>query len=72
MTTASTASVTFTAAQGTLESAYAEWNAVSGATDYHVYVKSGSSYTLVDNMLVRQYPTCFRVDVPGLAAGSSS
>ena len=70
MTTASTASVTFTAAQGTLESAYAEWNAVSGATDYHVYVKSGSSYTLVDNMLVRQYPTCFRVDVPGLAAGS--
>ena len=69
MTTASTASVTFTAAQGTLESAYAEWNAVSGATDYHVYVKSGSSYTLVDNMLVRQYPTCFRVDVPGLAAG---
>ena len=70
MTTASTASVTFTAAQGTLESAYAEWNAVSGATDYHIYVKSGSSYTLVDNMLVRQYPTCFRVDVPGLAAGS--
>ena len=70
MTTASTASVTFTAAQGALESAYAEWNAVSGATDYHVYVKSGSSYTLVDNMLVRQYPTCFRVDVPGLAAGS--
>ncbi len=70
MTTVSTASVTFTAAQGTLESAYAEWNAVSGATDYHVYVKSGSSYTLVDNMLVRQYPTCFRVDVPGLAAGS--
>ena len=70
MTTASTASVAFTAAQGTLESAYAEWNAVSGATDYHVYVKSGSSYTLVDNMLVRQYPTCFRVDVPGLAAGS--
>ena len=70
MTTASTASVTFTAAQGTLESAYAEWNAVSGATDYHVYVKSGSSYMLVDNMLVRQYPTCFRVDVPGLAAGS--
>ena len=70
VTTASTASVTFTAAQGALESAYAEWNAVSGATDYHVYVKSGSSYTLVDNMLVRQYPTCFRVDVPGLAAGS--
>ena len=70
MTTASTASVAFTAAQGTLESAYAEWNAVSGATDYHVYVKSGSSYMLVDNMLVRQYPTCFRVDVPGLAAGS--
>lgn len=70
MTTASTASVTFTAAQGALESAYAEWNAVSGATDYHVYAKSGSSYTLVDNMLVRQYPTCFRVDVPGLAAGS--
>ena len=70
MTTASTASVTFTAAQGALESAYAEWSAVSGATDYHVYVKSGSSYTLVDNMLVRQYPTCFRVDVPGLAAGS--
>ena len=70
MTTASTASVTFTAAQGALESAYAEWSAVSGATDYHVYVKSGGKDTLVDNMLVRQYPTCFRVDVPGLAAGS--
>lgn len=69
--TASASQVTFSAASGAEESVYAEWSAVTGAAGYNVYVKSGGgSYTQVDTMLVRQYASCFRVDVPGLAAGS--
>ncbi len=56
---------------GWFEAAYAEWAAVSGATDYNVYVKqSGGSYTQLDKQLVRKYPSYFRADAVGLAAGT--
>ncbi len=68
---ASTSTVTITEAVGAEETVYATWDAVTDATGYHVYIKTaGGSYSQVDSMLVRQYSTYFRVDVPGLAAGS--
>lgn len=68
---ASSSSVSILNASGDLEAAYAEWGAVTGASDYHVYVKaSGGSYQQLDSMLIRQYPDRFRADAVGLAAGS--
>lgn len=56
---------------GWFESAYAEWAAVSDATDYKVYVKkSGGNYTPLEKELVRKYPSYFRADAVGLAAGT--
>ncbi len=70
-TLASTSTVTIQTASGAEESAYATWSAVTDATGYNVYYKkSGGSYTQVDSMLIRQYSDCFRVDIPGLSAGS--
>lgn len=64
-------SVSITEEAGAEETVYAEWSAVTDATGYNVYVKaSGGSYEEVDTMLVREYSDYFRVDVPGLAAGS--
>ena len=37
---ASSSSVSILNASGDLEAAYAEWGAVTGASDYHVYVKA--------------------------------
>ncbi|OOM77201.1 right-handed parallel beta-helix repeat-containing protein [Clostridium sp. BL-8] len=60
--------------EGWLESAYVEWSPVSGATGYDVYYKeasaSDSSYKQIDTDLIRKYPSYFRADVLGLAAGS--
>ncbi len=64
--TASSSTVEVTASAGYAEGAYAEWGAVSGASGYNVYADG----TKVDSMLIRQYPSCFRVDVVGLKAGS--
>lgn len=57
---------------GWFESAAVQWDAVSGAADYNVYIKGGqySSYTLLDDELVRKYPTYYRADALGLKAGS--
>ncbi len=63
---ASTASVTVTASAGYAEGAYAEWQAVTGATGYNVYADG----TQIDGMLIRQYASCFRADALGLKAGS--
>lgn len=52
--------------QGTNESAYAEWGAVTGAEGYNVYADGKQ----IDSMLIRQYADCFRADVVGLTAGS--
>jgi pectate lyase len=59
-------------AEGKNETVYAEWTPVEGATQYEAYVKksSDSSYTQVDDELIRQYPGYWRVDVPGCAAGT--
>ncbi|EHJ01642.1 Pectate lyase/Amb allergen [Clostridium sp. DL-VIII] len=60
--------------EGWLESANVEWSPVSGATGYDVYYKgasaSDSSYKQIDNDLIRKYPSYFRADVLGLAAGN--
>lgn len=57
---------------GWFESAYAEWQYVSGAGYYEAYVKASSSstYEQVDDELIRQYDTYMRVDAVGLPAGS--
>ena len=58
--------VSFTVADGWFETAYAEWAPVSGASGYNVYADGKQ----VDSMLIRQYNGYYRVDVPGLKAGS--
>ncbi|URZ05602.1 pectate lyase family protein [Clostridium felsineum] len=69
-----TAAVNITESEGSLESANVEWSPVQGATSYNVYYKSAgapdSSYQKIDDQLIRQYPTVFRADVLGLAAGN--
>lgn len=54
------------------EVAYTEWLPVSGAASYEAYVKasSTSTYTRLDDELIRQYDTFCRVDALGLAAGT--
>lgn len=54
------------------ETAYTEWLPVSGAASYEAYVKktSDSSYTPLDDELVREYDTFVRADALGLAAGT--
>ncbi|MDE5753900.1 MAG: right-handed parallel beta-helix repeat-containing protein [Oscillospiraceae bacterium] len=63
---ASESSVKFTNQGGFGEGVYAEWSAVTKATGYVVYVDG----TKIDDMLIRQYPDCFRADAVGLKAGS--
>ncbi len=66
--------VEITEARPWLESLYAEWKPMSGASSYRVYIKGGAyaSNTLVDRELVRDYGTYGRVDVPGLPAATYS
>ena len=63
-----------TESAGWFESAYAEWTAVPNATGYAAYVKGAgeadSAYKMLDNELVRKYPTYFRADAVGLKAGN--
>ena len=70
---ASAAGISLTESGGWYESAYIEWNPVSNAVSYNVYVKpSGagdSAYVQLDNELIRKYPTYWRADAVGLAAG---
>ena len=57
-------------AGGWLESAYAQW-ADDGSDSYNVYYSGeGNSGVKVDASLVRKYGSTWRVDVPGLKAGS--
>lgn len=68
------AATTFTKTGGWFETAYAEWSPVSGATGYNVYYKAANAndqqYKQIDAQLVRKYPTYYRADVLGLAAGN--
>lgn len=74
LTVQAAAGITITESSGWLESAYAEWKPVSGATGYRAYVKkadsSDSSYVRLDDELIRQYADYLRVDAVGLSAGS--
>ncbi len=60
-------------AGGWKESVFAEWLPVAGAAKYEVYVKKSSedksAYKKIDDPLIRQYPTYWRADAVGLAAG---
>ena len=56
---------------GWLETAFIEWQAVSGATSYNVYYTGGGKTNQkIDNTLIRGYGSYFRADVPGLKAGA--
>ncbi len=63
--------ITITQTTGWLESAYIQWNPVSGAESYRVYYSgNGITNKLIDNQLIRSYGSYFRADIPGLSAGN--
>ena len=64
--------INITKYSGHLESFYAEWTPYSNATGYNVYYKlsSSSSWTQVDEELIRSYGSYVRVDSVGLKAGN--
>ncbi|MCM1092832.1 MAG: pectate lyase [Lachnospiraceae bacterium] len=64
--------VTLTEAAGWMEACYVEWENMSGANNYHVYVKGPgyAEYTRIDKELVRNYGSYGRADMPGLTPGS--
>ncbi len=57
---------------GWYETAYTEWLPITGASSYEAYVKktTDSSYTQLDEELIREYDTFVRADALGLAAGT--
>ena len=69
---ASAAPSGITEASGWLESAYAEWSAIEGATGYKAYVapEDSDSWDRLDDQLIRTYKDHLRVDALGLKAGS--
>ncbi|MFB9324981.1 pectate lyase [Paenibacillus aurantiacus] len=68
------AGVTITDSGGWNETAYVEWTPVSNADGYNVYAKPASAadtqYKQLDNELIRKYPSHWRADAVGLAAGN--
>ena len=60
------AQVSVNKAEGWLESAFAEWTPVSGATSYNVYCDG----VKIDNQLIRSYGSYMRADVLGIKEGS--
>ncbi|WP_441893311.1 pectate lyase family protein [Paenibacillus sp. YAF4_2] len=68
------AGLAVTGSGGWNETAYVEWSPVSNAQGYNVYVKPASAsdagYQQLDNELIRKYPSNWRADAVGLAAGS--
>lgn len=70
----SRAGVRIKSAAGWLETAWAEWELLPGASSYNVYVSGtdNGTWTRLDNELVRNYGTYGRADAPGLRAGTYS
>ncbi len=66
------AAVSIKSVSGWFEAGYVTWSAMSGATNYNVYIaKDGTSdWTKLDNELVRKYPDYYRADAVGLKAGN--
>jgi pectate lyase len=66
--------VSISGSGGWNETAYVEWSPVSNAQGYNVYVKPASAadsqYVQIDTQLIRQYPSKWRADAVGLAAGN--
>lgn len=66
--------VSITGSGGWNETAFVEWSPVSNAQGYNVYVKPASAadsqYKQMDTQLIRQYPSKWRADAVGLAAGN--
>lgn len=64
--------VAITEARGWFESAYVKFTPFDGAKTYNVYIKGGkySSYTRIDEQLVRNYGTYGRADVLGLVSAN--
>ena len=67
-----TDSVKITRSGGWFESGFVEWTPLNGASDYNVYYKNkeANSYTAIDKMLIRNYGSYIRADIPGLPVGS--
>jgi len=66
-----TAQISITEAGGWLETVYAKWTPVSGATGYRVYYSGqGQTNVKIDNQLIRSYGSYMRADVLGLSAGT--
>ncbi|MBD5391006.1 hypothetical protein HDR67_03270, partial [bacterium] len=65
-------SIVIVEAQGYEEGAYLEWQGLESCVDYAVYYKktTDSQYKKIDTQLIREYPTYYRADVVGLAAGN--
>ncbi len=64
-------SVSITNSGGWLESAYVEWQPVSGAESYNVYYSgNGITNQKIDNPLIRSYGSYFRADILGLKPGA--
>jgi pectate lyase/amb allergen len=71
VSTAAASTVQIYNSAGVQEAAYIEWAAVSGTDHYYVsYSKDGSSFTQIDDELIRKYPDRWRADIVGLSAGS--
>ncbi len=64
--------ITVNESSGWFESAYIEWAPVSGTAQYVAYYKksSDSSYTQLDDELIRSYGTYWRADAVGLSEGT--
>lgn len=69
---AAAAPVVITAAEGWLETAWAEWTPLPEAEGYNAYVAAdgAAAWTRLDGELVRNYGSYGRVDALGLKAGS--
>jgi pectate lyase len=64
-------SVNINQASGWLESAWVEWQPISGASGYNVYYSGeGIQNQKIDAPLVRSYGSYLRADIPGLKAGT--
>lgn len=70
---ASGAGIALTESGGWFESAYMKWNLLSSAISYKAYIKPSaagdSAYVQLDPALIRKYPSYWRADAVGLAAG---
>ncbi|MBE5964456.1 MAG: pectate lyase [Lachnospira sp.] len=69
---AATTSVSITESGGWFETAYAKWSPVTNADGYKAYYKASavSSWTQIDDALIRTYASYVRVDAVGLSAGT--